>query len=330
MNPDWVNFLAANAEHINKNSLQAEPWETQTLSEQLFPLTQLAVLSVSGQDAATFLQGQLTCNIDDLQSDKASLAAYCNAKGRAIANLIVIKDRTDYLLLLSADLLPIVLKKLRLYILRAEVMLTDRSDQLCLLGINTEKKTVPTLSLPDSLLAVSVQEDSYTVKVSDMPTRYIVVVKTQEAIRLWQQLTNEKVLAPAPLENWHYLDIVTNTPWVCLHTSEQFVPQMFSLDKMGGISFNKGCYTGQEIIARTHYLGKSKRFMIKAQCNLTEAPQANTIILNNDNSQTAGYVFQAQVCKDQCFLLVILHEAHKDSQNLVLDSPTQDRVSLLA
>jgi len=135
------------------------------------------------------------------------------------------------------------------------------------------------------------------------------IADAASAIKLWSDLVAKQGYTPKNSEDWQLLDLQDGIPWLTQATSEEYIPQMLNLDKLGGISFTKGCYTGQEIVARTHYLGKAKRALFLAECEMDSTPEPNAIILEkNSTEQSAGQVLSAisqdGICRMQTVLLV--------------------------
>ena len=163
--------------------------------------------------------------------------------------------------------------------------------------------------------------------------RKLVISDVESAKKLWSQFADSEHYRPASPAEWRYLDIVSGFPWVTIATSEAFIPQMLNLDKLGGISFNKGCYTGQEIVARTHYLGKIKRELWLAEGNATKCPEPNTAIINLDSEgqEIAGTVVQSESVpgKTEYYkLLIVLQTAETVYNTLGLTGDDQARLTI--
>jgi len=304
MHADWIAFL-----------------KTLTLSSQvvtdnqttLAPLTHLSVLSVSGTDATIFLQGQTTCDIKALVDSEPRLGAYCNAKGRTISTFIIIKRQDTFLLVLPSDLIDKVRKKLQMYILRANVQLTDETDQLCIIGIHNVK-----LETQNNLYSYPQLENSF-----------LFIANAEQAISFCNQITQQQKLTLTTENTWIGLDIQAGIPWLQRETSEEFVPQMLNLDKLDAISFEKGCYTGQEIVARTHYLGKNKRAMYQASCAIEACVRpGDTISETNEEASQLGTVMSASKQKTVTQLLIVLKDQASDAKNLQLNNENRDKITL--
>lgn len=284
---------------------------------KVFTATGLSIIEVSGQDAAKFLQGQLTCNINDISESQASIAAYCNAKGRVISTLIIVKTPQSFLLLLPADLLDTVIKKLRIYVLRADVKLLDQTGQLQVMGIHGALPTSVAHDAPLKDFAVS-QLPLPTIKLP-AATRYLVIGMLDKIKQLYETLAAQQGFATGNLDEWRYQDISTALPWFDISQSEQHIPQMLSIDQLGGISFNKGCYTGQEIVARSHYLGKVKRALFVAECRQAASGfNGGCAVLDSDNRQNVGCVLTKSAWAGITRLLLVLQIVDGRPKNLIL------------
>jgi folate-binding protein YgfZ len=309
MNSNWKNFLLADSATFVSDTHITFP--VSDGDNRLYPIAHLAVLTVSGQDAGQFLQGQITCNINDITANQGSLGAMCNVKGRAITTFLLVKSGDDFLLVLPKELLQSVKQRLQKYVLRSKVTLIDSSDSLCLLGLTDTSEQI--------FLATSQQDNFVRVSFVD---RTFLIADVNQAIALWSGYRAQGFQA-ADSTHWQTLDIVSGIPWLTLETSEEFIPQMLNLDKLGGISFTKGCYTGQEIVARTHYLGKTKRALFVASCE-TATPTANASIIDS-NGQVVGNVLCAQDDK----LLIVLQLSNTDTAQLRLKDYNQAPLILL-
>ena len=203
-------------------------------------LSRYGLLSVTGADARAFLHAQLTNDIAALPADRAALAGWCSAKGRLLATFLVIPAAEGFLLQLARDLAPAVLKRLSMFVLRAKVKIADESDAWQQHGVWDAPWT-----LPD----VSWQGEAVTVRVGE--GRFLQVGKALDE-------------APtAAEEEWLAQEIRAGRPLIMAATQDQFVPQMVNLEQLGGVDFRKGCYPGQEIVARAQYRGQVKRRMVK-------------------------------------------------------------------
>jgi folate-binding protein YgfZ len=235
-------------------------------------LVDQAVIRASGADAAEFLHNLLTNDIKGLPPATCRLAGFCTPKGRLLALFRVLRDPAqpdDILLMLPAEQLPAMLKKLSMYVLRSKVKLTDATADF---GIWGYAGAVP--PVPRGFPSVT---STATGSANPAPDAYFSLTRSEP--RLWLGLIPAANMfdSPAPiidLAAWRWLEICAGLPSVVAATQESYVPQMLNMELLAidGINFRKGCYPGQEIVARTQYLGKIKRRMFRA--HLTEGDYA--------------------------------------------------------
>ena len=333
MHQDWKNFLLNQQAHLESDTDITFPATIDSSNNnKIYPIAHLAILKIDGNDAAKLLQGQITCNINDITETQSSLGALCTPNGRAITTFLLAKTNDAFLMVLPKELLETVKKRLQMYILRSAVTLTDCSEQLCLIGLLQAKTT-------DNKLFGTSQQDSLSITIDNAPNRQLMITEVDQAITLWSDLVNHQGFLPAPSEQWRYLDIMAGLPWLTSETSEEFIPQMLNLDQLGGISYNKGCYTGQEIVARTHYLGKAKRALCLAECDTPLTPLPNSAILNTESSNTEQtstkvlFAIRSPITseneKASVKMLIVLQLAENNNYNLVLADDNQSHVTLL-
>ncbi len=310
MNVEWKRFLVAQQTHF--------PEATPPSERFIVPLTHLAVLTINGEDAGTFLQGQVTCHVLELNATQSSLGAICNPKGRVLAVFLLIKCPEGFLMVLPAEQREAVKKRLTPYILRSRVIITDSIDEWCLLGMSDEGHQ-------HGVFSTSV-DTAFRVYLDH---RQLLIAKPVEAISIWQTQT-ALGFQTTDSAYWRYLDIIAGLPWLSTATAEAYIPQMLNLDQLGGISFTKGCYTGQEVIARTHYLGKAKRAMFLAECQLAYTPEPNTLIYLeglstaqvsiDDAELSSGKVLMAERQGDDCKMLIVMPICDTTHFQLKLDN----------
>ena len=230
-------------------------------------LRQYGLLQANGSDARAFLHAQLTSDIEGLAADQARYAGWCSAKGRLLASFVVVPHTDGYLLQLSRDLAPAVAKRLSMFILRAKVRIDDASDawsQFGVWGDGAEAALAELgLSSPTKELAVTRHENLLAVRVSAQ--RYLLLAPVGERARI--------ALAGASDEGgWMLEEIQSGRPLITQATQDQFVPQMVNYERFGAVDFQKGCYPGQEIVARAQYRGQVKRRMVRVRAPLPLRP----------------------------------------------------------
>lgn len=292
-------------------------------STVFYQLTHLTVIEVSGVDASQFLQGQLTCNINELTESKTTIAAFCNAKGRVISTLIVAKTQNGFWLILPESLAETVRKKLQMYVLRAKVKLCLSTDLKLYGASGTE--SFATITLPQDSFECSQNQNMVCIKMPCRQPRFLFVVNTANSEVALFRDTND-------VTEWRYQDISSGFPWFDASQSEHYIPQMLNIDQLGGISFNKGCYTGQEIVARTHYLGKSKRQLNLAECNVSLPPdaEAELAILDAENKTKCGDVVTIQTLSQNTRMLIVLQTVDDSPKNLILNNQDHTPINLIA
>jgi tRNA-modifying protein YgfZ len=205
-------------------------------------LNRYGLLSVSGADGREFLHAQLTNDIRNLPPERAALAGWCSAKGRLLATFLVIPSPQGFLLQLARDLAPAVAKRLSMFVLRAKVKIADESEAWAQWGIWNSK---------ENLDRVSWHKHQVSVPLGD-----------RRFLRL-QPAASASLECGGDEETWYLQEIRAERPFITAATQDQFVPQMVNLEKIGGVDFQKGCYPGQEIVARAQYRGQVKRRMVR-------------------------------------------------------------------
>lgn len=322
MNTGWETFLINQQGVIDGQGGVSFPQGDNFAGRVIYPLTQFGVLTVSGKDASPFLQGQITCNVHDITPGKSSLAAMCNPKGRAIAVFLLVKNADDFLLIMPAGLLATVRNKLQMYVLRSQVTLTDSSEAYGLLGLlNADATSQPFIT--------DTNEGVIAVAMPYVVSRKLLIAPVASAMQLWTAAVEQQGFSLGSTARWQCLDIYSGIPWLTVETSEEYIPQMLNLDKLGGISFTKGCYTGQEIIARTHYLGKAKRELFLAECDVADLPLANAVIVDESGQNAVGNVLVAEFDQTGCKVLAVLPNAENERHNLSLRDYNQALIHLL-
>ncbi len=313
MNLNWQNFLAAaGARFAEQRLLDFGDAAAERLAARdatvLAPLTHLGMIEVSGNDAATFLHNQFTSDINHLPVDKAQHSAWCSAKGRMLASFLLFRQGTRLQLQLAAGLLPTIIRRLQMYILRSQVSVCDRSAERCLLGVSGAQAgdalAKAGLPQPDAPLGTAAFADGVVIRLGD--DRFEVVVSSPATAAVWEKMT--PVARPVGTPVWEWLDIRAGIPLISELTQEQFVPQMAHFERIGGVSFHKGCYPGQEVIARTQYLGKVKRHLYALQ--LAAATKAGDAVFSSASPERAcGMIANAAPAPDGGYAaLAVLQE----------------------
>jgi folate-binding protein YgfZ len=251
---------------------------------------------VEGGDAESFVQSQFTNDVSALDHSHSQLHGYCNPKGRLLCIMRLVRHNDGFLLQLPTALCQAIVERLRKYVLRAKVSL-NRAEHWAGIGVAGHPAAAALIQhvgpLPDT-------DNGYLRRgalcVYGLPgpvPRFQVIGPMSELQPLWDALSEP--LEPQQAWAWSRLDIDAGIPQILPPTSEAFVPQMVNLDLVGGVSFQKGCYPGQEIVARMHYLGKLKQRMIRAQVTTTAAPgPGDKVYAREHGEQSAGTLVDAQ------------------------------------
>lgn len=265
----------------------------------LCDLSHLGLIAVRGPDSEPFLQGQLTCDVRQVTPEHSLIGAYCSPKGRALASFRLFRRGDDYYLELPRPMVEPTLARLSKYVLRAKITLDDASDALARIGVaGPDAARLLAAQTSDSVIEMAVGDvlhsnDITAIRLPGAIPRYELHGPVPETRAAWEALTPN--IAPVGVEAWRLLDILAGTPAVYPETVEAFVPQMLNLQLLDGIGFKKGCYTGQEVVARTHYLGKLKRRMYLARVESPAPPRAGDPLFSPqaDASQSAGRLADA-------------------------------------
>ena len=264
-------------------------------------LSHFGLIRATGSDVRTFLQGQLTNDINQVTPALAQLSSYCSPKGRMLGSFWVMQRGDDLYLQLPADRLPGILKRLRMFVLRAQVTLEDASGELARFGITGSCAADLLPFAPGADKATATRDDITVIRLPGERPRFEIIGPVSALAPLWSKLS-ETATQTGP-DFWSLMDIRAGVPNVFEDTVEAFVPQMANLQLIGGVSFTKGCYTGQEVVARMQYLGKLKRRMYLAHIADTQrpAPGAEVFSPSSESGQGAGRIVDAAPSPDGGF-----------------------------
>jgi len=290
MNPDWKNYLAQHDAIIENDIVKsfgdmAAELEATAQSPVLCDLSRFSSIQVTGEDAQTFLQNLLSNDILEVSDSRAQLSSFNSAKGRMLASMMIWREADSYILQLPQELSEPIRKKLTMYVLRSKVKISDVSSEMITLGIsgNTAQEILKERfgEVPQMPLEVSRFPDASCIRIDE--TRFQISTSVRDASAIWKSLIRHA--KPVGSICWDWLSIKAGIPMILPKTQEQFVPQMVNYGLIGGVSFKKGCYPGQEIVARMQYLGKLKRRMYLAHIDFTAS----------DNLQAGDELFSADM-----------------------------------
>lgn len=337
MMPEWRKFLQAAEADLDKDRaegcLHTQPHAEEINANVLCDLSELGLIGAFGEENAGFLQRQLINDVSQVNATHSQLNAYCNPKGRMLAIFRVFKRDDKFYLRLPQEVLTITLKRLRMYVLRTKVTLEDASDELVRIGLagpNTEDLLASLVDKIPSRPDDCVSQNGLTIlRVPGLRPRFELYGDIDAMPSVWSTLRRSAY--PVDASAWSLLDIFAGIPTVLEQTVETFVPQMANLDLIGGVSFDKGCYPGQEIIARTRYLGKLKRRMFRCHVDTEDTPQPGTVVYSYAHHQrpNVGLIVDAQPHPNGGIeALAVLQLAGAETAELRLDGPDEHPIKL--
>jgi folate-binding protein YgfZ len=313
MSNNWTSTLAAmNVEFEALGNLDTAG------KAVLTDLSPLAVVDITGEDATDFLQAQVCNDLQALAANEGQINGYCSPKGRLLALFLVYKMDGGFRLVLPSSVVAAFVKRLQMYVLRAKVTVVLNEDLGCsgLVHATASLEDAHWPSLPDNILTFSDNSqvgdtqtqiirwhDHISNNGQSLP-RYILIAKPDTLKTMWQD--HQYVFAP--FEYWRLGDISAGIPSVVDASTDQFIPQMVNLQLINALSFKKGCYPGQEIVARMQYLGKLKKHMQRFVLpSLTTAPTAGTVITTESNNN-AGQIVDAVTDGTQTYALAVVNK----------------------
>jgi len=323
---DWKNYLGATGAvfSANGNSVlnfgnPARERSSAATDSILCDLSHLGLIAAHGVDTQTFLQSQFTNDAREVSATRSQLSGYCSAKGRLLA-LFRIFQRGDVVYLqFPQELLEPTLKRLRMFVMRAKVTLDDASDTLVRIGVagpHAEQRLNGAIGLLPQAVNEVVSANNITVlRLPGAQPRFEVLGELADIQAVWKTLATQ--VMPVGADVWSVLDILAGVPDVFTSSVEEFVPQMVNLTALGGVNFKKGCYPGQEIVARMQYLGTLKRRMYLAHVDANPPPVAGTPLYEagTDGTQSIGAIVNAQPApQGGCYALavVVIAAAERD------------------
>ncbi len=269
-------------------------------------LSHNALIEVSGDDATAFLHAQFTNDVQALPQGAAQWNGWCSAKGRLLATFLLVKRAQGYLLLLPMEIAAPIAKRLGMFVLRSKVKIADASDRYARFGIAGKEAAVLAAGIPD---AIALGND-----------RFLAIVPADTAAATLDRLAASATRVGR--DAWEWTSIHAGIPTIVAATQEAFVPQMANFDLVGGVSFRKGCYPGQEIVARTQYRGILKRRMALAHVPGDPPAPGQKVYSSAFGDQAAGEVVNAAPAPDGgADLLVVAQIESLRRGDLRLGSP---------
>ncbi|MFD1259581.1 CAF17-like 4Fe-4S cluster assembly/insertion protein YgfZ [Entomomonas asaccharolytica] len=290
-----------------------------------------SIIAIQGIDSKKFLQGQITCNLNYLSTEQSSLGASCTPKGRMVSSFRLIEQSTNnYLLSLDKNLFEKQLADFKKYAVFSKVTLEKADQQWLRFGLQAtpEQLSFLELAIPQQANQV-VQHPSqqyFLINISEQRYELWVTPAQRATIKplLTQQLTEK------PLNDWLLGQIRAGIGQVFIENSEEFVPQMINLQSVGGVSFKKGCYLGQEIVARMQYLGKLKRHLYRFALDQQDLPSIGTDLFSTVHQTSVGRVVLAAHTEDQKIELLAVTQDEAITNELWLQDNQTNLLKLLS
>lgn len=298
----------------------------QDQSAAIMHLDDMTALHVAGEDATKFLHAQFTNDLANLPVNQWQYTGYCTPKGRLLSFMMIARTgNNNYQLIMPADVADSILPRLRMFVMRDDVTIVVQDEERGITGILADPATLKKHGLdcePEPGHLKALPGDSLLMTLDSEPGRYLYLSGRDQISKISLPATDR--------DRWTSQDISAGIPAVVTATQEAFVPQMVNLDLIGAVNFKKGCYPGQEVVARVHYLGKIKQRMFSAHCNSTElAKPGDKVYTSGEAEKAAGTVVQsAQSESGQLLQIALQTAAAENGSDIRLGSATGDAVEI--
>ena len=337
INANWKEFLLQQGAIFDGDVVKQFTDKSEELSSAqnaniIADLSHYGLIAVNGEEAESFLQNQFSNDVRLVNNTQSQLSAYCSPKGRMLAGFQIIKHENTYYLRLPASILEPTLKRLRMFVLRSKVTLEDASSQLVRIGVagagiatilQSELKT-----LPVETSEVVQTEQISIIRLSGPVPRFELHGEFEPMKKLFEHFSKKS--SPVGMHAWSWLAVKAGIPEIYPQTIEAFVPQMVNYAALDGISFKKGCYPGQEVVARMHYLGKLKRrmYLLHADSD-TVPPPGDELFCESSAEAACGKVVEAQPAPAGGIdLLAVVQIAKAEAETLYLGSLEGSRLQM--
>ena len=324
MNQDWQAFLTARGAAVGDDGAARFDTAPADADCALTDLSHLGLIAVGGPEATDFLQGQVSNDVRELSDTHTQLSSHCSPKGRMLANFRLLRLGESLFLLLPRSQMAGLLKRLRMFMLRRNASIDDASDALVCCGVigacADEVLAARVGSLPQGDNDMVRAGDAALIRVAGPVPRYLFIGPAADARALWAEATAAGASEANP-DLWALHDIRAGIPTVVPETADAFVPQMANMQLIDGVSFHKGCYTGQEVVARMQYLGKLKRRMYIAEVDTDTAPKPGDVLSapGSKSEQGPGRIVDARASAPGHWeLLVVAEVAAAEGEGLQL------------
>ena len=275
------------------------------MNSSIVDLSHLGFLRVSGEDSADFLQNLTSNDIRHLDGHSAQYSSLCSPKGRMLASFLIFRMEGDYILQMPEEMIERVKKRLSMYIFRSRVSINEAD--LAAIGLFGNDCGKFLESMPESVMGIGKHESGVVIRLS--ASRFEIVAEPEQAASMLEKMKARH----AGKSEWERLEILDAIPAVLPETEGLFVPQMANLELIGGVSFQKGCYPGQEIVTRTHFLGKIKRRMMIAHVDSGVEPSPGEELYCGE--EATGNVVRVAPSPDGGYdILAVIHIEHREGE----------------
>lgn len=331
MKLDWQSFLVDTGAELGNQCVLSfgnpkREQQVATTGGILCDLSHWSLIGAYGEAAQIFLQSQFSSDVAEVSEYHSQLSSYCSPKGRMLASFRLFRRGNAYYLRLPREMLEATLRRLQMFVMRTKVTLEDASDALVRCGYsgpNAELELAQALGTYPIHADDCLQTNGVTVlRVPGLHPRFELYGELATMKKLWNSLNVRG--APVGASAWALLEILAGIPNILPQTSDRFIPQMANLDLLGGVSFKKGCFPGQEVIARMRYLGTLKRRMYRVHVSADAVPEAGDPLFSAGGSDTepSGTLVNAQPGPDGGIeALAVLRTDEAERRALRLGSP---------
>lgn len=331
MRPAWIELLSTPFSGDTPATLRAGDARTEAAAARdttiVAPLAHLAAIRFAGEDTAAFLQGQLSSDVREAGPGRSQYSSYSTPKGRMLASFLLYQDADGHVMLLSEEIRDAIHKRLSMFIMRSKVKASV--PDVALLGVAGPGAE----SLLASALGVVPQEDhtllafdgGHVIRVPQLG--FIIAVAVERVAEVWQRLAaGATPVGPAA---WQWREIHAGVVRVTGATQELFVPQMANLDLIGAVNFKKGCYPGQEIVARTQYLGKLKKRAYLARIEAPAVEPGQPLFSADFGEQASGQIANAALNGDGSYDALVVVQSSSLEHGVHFGAPQGPALSFL-
>ncbi|MDH5326508.1 MAG: folate-binding protein [Gammaproteobacteria bacterium] len=323
----WLEFLQSQNAHIDDGEVVHFEQTNNTVKEPMIsPLSHYGVLALSGADVDTFIQNQFCNDVRLTTLEQSQLSAYCSPKGRVLSLFRLVRQADRYLLLMPRERILPTQQRLKMFVLMSQVVIEDVSNEMAIMGCYgpgsdalLQQTLLQQAHLPTQTDQCVQIPPLTLIHVSQTGPMYLILGSQESIITAWSQLQDGA--NPTGPYSWRWHGIQAGLPEIYPATSEDFVPQMLNLHSLNAINFKKGCYPGQEVVARVHYLGKQKRRMYLAHAHTQTVPHAGENLHTKDDpqGQSVGKVVCAEPAPDGgADFLAVIQTKNAESDSIQL------------